>query len=159
MVLEWREREHGDVEEAVWGDIMAQKGLRACGLYKFWCLGGLRAKPRLLGSWLRVFPDQRDVPHYRGGGHIFHYWIVLTGRGGEPTLLWARRWPHHWWVYCTILFSGHKEGWESYPDKLHPGTRTEGHTIGTQQDSRSCFTPPHRTSMAARPGGCPIMCI
>ena len=47
MVLEWREREDGDVEEAVRGDLMAQQALRACGLYKFWCLGGLRAKPRL----------------------------------------------------------------------------------------------------------------
>ena len=48
MVLEWREREHGDVEEAVLGDLMAQQALRACGLYKFWYLGSLRAKPRLL---------------------------------------------------------------------------------------------------------------
>ena len=48
MVLEWREREHGDVEEAVKGYIMAQQALWACGLYKFWCLGSLRAKPRLL---------------------------------------------------------------------------------------------------------------
>ena len=48
MVLEWREREHGDVEEVVQGDLMAQQALRACGLYKFWCLGSLRAKLRLL---------------------------------------------------------------------------------------------------------------
>ena len=48
MVLEWREIEHGDVEEAMQGDIMAQQALRACGLYKFLCLGSLRAKPRLL---------------------------------------------------------------------------------------------------------------
>ena len=48
MVLEWREREHGDVEEAVRANLMAQQVLRACGLYKFWCLGGLRAKARLL---------------------------------------------------------------------------------------------------------------
>ena len=48
MVLEWREREHGDVEEAMQGDLMAQQELRACGLYNFWCLGSLRAKPRLL---------------------------------------------------------------------------------------------------------------
>ena len=48
MVLEWREREHGDVEEAVQYGIMAQQALQACGLYKFWCLGSLRAKPRLL---------------------------------------------------------------------------------------------------------------
>ena len=48
MVLEWREREHGDVEEAVQGDLMAQKELRDCGLYKFWCLRSLRDKPILL---------------------------------------------------------------------------------------------------------------
>ena len=48
MVLEWREKEHGDVEEAVWGDLMAQQALHACELYKFWCLGGLKAKPSLL---------------------------------------------------------------------------------------------------------------
>ena len=48
MVLEWREHEHEDVEEAVCGDLMAQQVLRACRIYKFWCLGGLRAKPRLL---------------------------------------------------------------------------------------------------------------
>ena len=48
MVLEWREREHGDVEEAVRGDLMAQQALRARGIYKFWCLGSLRAKQGLL---------------------------------------------------------------------------------------------------------------
>ena len=48
MVLEWREREHGDVEEDVQGNLMAQRALRARGLYMFWCLGSLRAKPRLL---------------------------------------------------------------------------------------------------------------
>ena len=48
MVLEWREREHGDVEEVVRGGLMAQQALHACGLYKFWCLGILRAKRRLL---------------------------------------------------------------------------------------------------------------
>ena len=48
MVLEWRECKHGDVEEVVRVDLMAQQALRACGLYKFWCLGGLTAKPRLL---------------------------------------------------------------------------------------------------------------
>ena len=48
MVLEWRERENGDLGEAVQGDIIAQQALRASRLYKFWCLGSLRAKPRLL---------------------------------------------------------------------------------------------------------------
>ena len=63
MVLEWREREHGDVDEAVQGDLMAQKGLRACGLYKFWCLGSLRAKPRLL---------QMLVDHWDPNYESFH---------------------------------------------------------------------------------------
>ena len=48
MVLEWREREHGDVEEALQVDLMAQKTLRDCGLYNFWCLGSLRENTRLL---------------------------------------------------------------------------------------------------------------
>ena len=48
MVLEWREREHGEVEEAVRANLMAQQALRAYKLYMFWWLGGLRAKPRLL---------------------------------------------------------------------------------------------------------------
>ena len=48
MVLEWQEHEHRDVEEAVRADLMAQQALRACGLYKFWCLGGLRVKPGML---------------------------------------------------------------------------------------------------------------
>ena len=30
MVLEWRERENGDVEEAVQGDLIAQQALHAC---------------------------------------------------------------------------------------------------------------------------------
>ena len=50
---------------------------------------------RLLGSRLRVFPDRRDVPHYIGGGHILHYRIVSMGGSGEPTFLWAWRWPHY----------------------------------------------------------------
>ena len=48
MVLEWRECEHGDVEEAIRAYLMAQQALHACGVYKFWYLGGLRTKPGLL---------------------------------------------------------------------------------------------------------------
>ena len=48
MMLEWRKRGHGDVEETVQADLMAQQTLRACGLYKFWFLGSLRENPRLL---------------------------------------------------------------------------------------------------------------
>ena len=62
MVLEWTDREHGDVEEAIQGDLMAQQALRACGLYKFfvsWQPEGqtktLADASGLMGSRLRVF--------------------------------------------------------------------------------------------------------
>ena len=61
MVLEWREREHGDVEEAVQGDLMAQQALQACGLYKFWCLGILRAKPRLLQLLVDYWDPESEI--------------------------------------------------------------------------------------------------
>ena len=38
MVLEWRERELGDVEEAVQANLMAQQTLKACGYTNFGAL-------------------------------------------------------------------------------------------------------------------------
>ena len=66
MVLEWREREHGDVEEAVQGDLMAQQAIQACGLYKFWCLGSLRAKPRLLQLPVDYWDPEIETFHIDG---------------------------------------------------------------------------------------------
>ena len=66
MVLEWREREHGDVEEAVQGDLMAQQALHACGLYNFWCLGSLRAKPRLLQLLEDYWDLDSETFHFDG---------------------------------------------------------------------------------------------
>jgi hypothetical protein len=48
MVLEWREREHEEVDVAVERDPGAQMALKICGLYKFWALKGMRAQVRLL---------------------------------------------------------------------------------------------------------------
>ena len=77
MVLEWREHEHGQLEEEVRADLMAQQALHACRLYKFWWFEGqtktITDAGGLLGSRLGVLPDRWDVPHYRGGGHILHY--------------------------------------------------------------------------------------
>ena len=66
MVLEWREREHGDVEEAVQGDLMAQQALHACSLYKYWCLGNMRAKPRLLQMLVDYWDPESDSFHIDG---------------------------------------------------------------------------------------------
>ena len=55
MVLEWREREHEEVDAAMDQDLVAQANLKRCGLYKFWALKGMRAQVRLLemlvGYW------------------------------------------------------------------------------------------------------------
>jgi hypothetical protein len=48
MVLEWREREHEEVDVVVDRDLGAQMALKRCGLYKFWALKGMRAQVRLL---------------------------------------------------------------------------------------------------------------
>ena len=66
MVLEWREREHGDVEEVVQGELMAQQALRACDLYKFWCLGSLRAKPRILQMLVDYWDPDSESFHIDG---------------------------------------------------------------------------------------------
>ena len=66
MVLKWREREHGEVEEVVRADLMAQQALRACGLYKFWCLCGLRDKPRLLQMLVYYWDPDAESFHIDG---------------------------------------------------------------------------------------------
>jgi hypothetical protein len=43
MVLEWREREHVEVDVVVERDTRAQMSLKTCGLYNFWALKGMRA--------------------------------------------------------------------------------------------------------------------
>jgi hypothetical protein len=48
MVLEWRKREHKEVDVAVDRDSGAQMALKRCGLYKFCALKGMRAQVRLL---------------------------------------------------------------------------------------------------------------
>jgi len=48
MVLEWREREHEEVDATMERDAGAQLALKICGLYKFWALKEMRAQVRLL---------------------------------------------------------------------------------------------------------------
>jgi len=48
MVLEWREREHEEVDVAVERDMGGQMALKRCGFYKFWALKGMRPQVRFL---------------------------------------------------------------------------------------------------------------
>ena len=42
-MLDWREREHEDVDLAVMNHQPSVDALKACGLYKFWAVPGLFA--------------------------------------------------------------------------------------------------------------------
>ena len=87
MALEWREREHGDVEEAIQDDVMAQQVLQACALYNFWCLGSLRAKPRLLQLLVDYWDPKSETFHIDGmslGIEVEDiYFITGLSRRGE----------------------------------------------------------------------------
>ena len=48
MVLEWREREHEEVDVAVERDSGAQMALKICRLYNFWAIKGMRDQVRFL---------------------------------------------------------------------------------------------------------------
>jgi len=50
-MLDWREREHEEVDEAAIGHQPSINALRACGLYKYWSIPGMRAQVRFL-EWL-----------------------------------------------------------------------------------------------------------
>jgi hypothetical protein len=69
MVLEWKEREHEEVDAAVERDPGAQMALKRCGLYKFWALKGMRAQMRLLYSFLRITGIQRVRASTSMGNH------------------------------------------------------------------------------------------
>ena len=94
MVLERREREHKDVEEAVRGNLMAQQALRACGLYKFWCLGSLRAKPRLLQMLVDYWDLDSESFQIDGMSLTIEvediYFIIGLSRWGEVVNLRSR---------------------------------------------------------------------
>ena len=95
MVLEWREREHGDVEVVLRGDLMAQQALRACGLYKCCCLGSLRVKPRLLQMLLDYWdPNSESFQIDRMSLTIEVediYFITRLSRQGEVVNLRSRK--------------------------------------------------------------------
>ena len=97
MVLGWREHEHGEVEEAVRTDIMAQQALHASELYKFWCLDGLRAKPRLLQMLVDYWDPDSESFHIDGISLTIEvediYFITGLSQQGEVVNLHYRGGP------------------------------------------------------------------
>ena len=73
---------------------MAQQALCACGLYKFWCLGSLRAKPRLMQMLVDYWdPDSESFHIDRMSLSIEIediYFITVLSRQGEVVNLRSR---------------------------------------------------------------------
>ena len=76
------------------GDIMDQQALRACGLYKFWCLGNLRAKPRLLQLLVDYWDPESETFQIYGMSLTIDvediYFITGLYRRGEMVNLRSR---------------------------------------------------------------------
>ena len=76
------------------GDIMAQQALQACGLYNFWCLGSLRAKPRLLQLLVDYSNPEYDTFQIDGMSLSVEvediYFITGLSRRGEMVNLRSR---------------------------------------------------------------------
>ena len=73
---------------------MAQHALCACGLYKFWCLGGLRAKPRLLQMLVDYWDPDSESFQIDGMSLTIEvediYFITELSRRGEVVNLRSR---------------------------------------------------------------------
>jgi hypothetical protein len=61
MVIEWREREHEEVDVVVERDVRAQQDLQRCGIYKFWAIKGMRAQVRLLQTLINYWDPETEA--------------------------------------------------------------------------------------------------
>ena len=65
MVIQWREIQHEDVDRYLHGDLVSQQALKMRGLYKFWNIGSMMAKPRLLQMLINYwYPDTKAFVLY-----------------------------------------------------------------------------------------------
>ena len=100
MVLEWREREHKDMDQEALQDAPTLQALQQCGLLKFYCTFGMRANVRLLENLISY--SDHDLGSFDIQGEILEvivedmYFITGLscrgmpmnikgiGRGGDP---------------------------------------------------------------------------
>ena len=66
IMLDWREREHEEVDEAAINHQPSLDALRGCGLYKYWSIPGMRAQVRFL-EWLVERWNVQEQCFYIGG--------------------------------------------------------------------------------------------
>jgi hypothetical protein len=61
MVIDWREREHEEVDVVVERDVRAQQDFKICGLYKFLAIKGLRDQVRLLHILINYWDPETEA--------------------------------------------------------------------------------------------------
>ena len=85
MVIEWREREHGEEDELAMENETCMNALRNCGLKKFFLTPCLRAQPELLQNLIKL----RDQVLELEVSDV--YFITgLSRRGPVPILIGSR---------------------------------------------------------------------
>jgi hypothetical protein len=87
MVLEWREREHEEVDVAVDIDLWAQMALKICVLYKFWALKGMREHVRFLEMLVDYWDPDSESFNLNGKSLMIEvndiYFLTRLSRRGE----------------------------------------------------------------------------
>ena len=149
MVLEWREREHGDVEQVVQANLMATQMLRACGLYKFWRLGSLRENPRLLQLLVDYWDPNSETFHLDGMPLSIEvediYFIIGLSHKGEVVSLQSHipgsEITIDEYIDVYYVLDMEKVG-RSNPNKRDPKPWVERNTFGPRQDSGIGISPP-----------------
>ena len=94
-MLDWREREHEDVDAAALAHQPTIDALRACGLYKYWVIPGMRAQVPFL-EWLVERWHIQDECFYIGGIQLeieasdIYFLTGLPNRGEHLSLFGTR---------------------------------------------------------------------
>ena len=94
-MLIWREREHEDVDDAAMLHFPIMQTLRACSLYKFWAIHGMRAQVHLL-TWLVNRWNVQDQCFIIGGHRLeieledIYFLNGLSKRGEQLSLFGTR---------------------------------------------------------------------
>ena len=66
MVLEWREREHEDMDREEMRDAPNLQALQQCGLLKFYCTSSMRANVYLLETLISYRDHDLDLFYIQG---------------------------------------------------------------------------------------------
>ena len=94
-MLTWREREHEDVDDAAMNHMPTLQALRACGLYKFSAIQGMRAQVDLL-TWLVNKWNTQDQCFFIGSHWLeieledIYFLIGFPKRGEQISLFGTR---------------------------------------------------------------------